>query len=98
MLQQDYGAGDREAVQLAVMRSVFVVEDDHDIASLVKYHLEENGFAVRVFSGGEGVMAAAEKSKPAIFILDIMLPDGDGLDLCRAIRRSQKLAGSSIIF
>ncbi|MBI3666128.1 MAG: response regulator, partial [Acidobacteria bacterium] len=79
-------------------RTVYVVEDDLDIASLVKLILEENGFGVQVFPAGSGVVAAAEKHPPALFILDIMLPDSDGLDLCRAIRRSQKLAGAPIIF
>jgi DNA-binding response OmpR family regulator len=81
-----------------VNRLVFVVEDDHDIASLVKFNLENAGYQVRVFSGGAGVLAAAEKSPPGLFVLDIMLPDGDGLELCRSIRRSPKLTGVSIIF
>ena len=80
------------------MRTVYVVEDDQDIASLVKFNLEESGFGVRLFGQGAGVIAAAEKLRPALFILDIMLPDGDGLDLCRAIRRSRTLAGAPIIF
>jgi DNA-binding response OmpR family regulator len=82
----------------SMSRLVFVVEDDHDIASLVKFNLENAGFQTRVFSGGAGVLAAAEKSPPAVFLLDIMLPDGDGLELCRAIRRSTALNGASIIF
>jgi two-component system phosphate regulon response regulator PhoB len=81
-----------------VNRSVFVVEDDHDIASLVRFHLEHAGFTARVFSGGAGVLAAAEKTPPSVFVLDIMLPDGDGLELCRAIRRSPKLLAASVIF
>jgi two-component system phosphate regulon response regulator PhoB len=81
-----------------VRRSIFVVEDDHDIAALVKFNLENAGYQVRVFSGAAGVLAAAEKSPPAAFLLDIMLPDGDGLELCRAIRRSAKLSAISILF
>ena len=79
-------------------RTIFVVEDDLDIASLVRFNLEAAGYTTRVFSEGAQVIAAAEKAQPTLFVLDIMLPDGDGLDLCRAIRRSPKLAGSSIIF
>jgi DNA-binding response OmpR family regulator len=81
-----------------VNRTIFVVEDDLDIASLVRFNLEAAGYTTRVFSEGAQVIAAAEKAQPTLFVLDIMLPDGDGLDLCRAIRRSPKLAGSSIIF
>jgi two-component system phosphate regulon response regulator PhoB len=65
---------------------------------LVRFNLEAAGYHARVFTEGANVIAAAEKAQPALFVLDIMLPDGDGLDLCRAIRRSAKLAGSSIIF
>ena len=75
-----------------------MVEDDQDIASLVRFNLEAAGYATRVFSDSAPVVPAAERTPPALFVLDIMLPDGDGLDLCRAIRRSPKLAGSSIIF
>ena len=82
----------------SVSRTVYVVEDDLDIASLVKFNLETGGFNVRVFPGGGGVLAAAEKSPPALFVLDIMLPDGDGLDLCRLIRQSPKLTATPIIF
>ncbi len=81
-----------------VNRSVFVVEDDHDIASLVRFNLENAGFQVKVFAACAGVLAAAEKHPPAVFILDIMLPDGDGLELCRAIRRSPKLMSASVLF
>jgi two-component system phosphate regulon response regulator PhoB len=81
-----------------VSRTVYVVEDDLDIASLVKFNLEAGGFSVRVFAGGSGVLAAAEKMPPALVILDIMLPDADGLDLCRAIRRSPRLSATPIIF
>ena len=75
-----------------------MVEDDHDIASLVRFNLENAGFQVKLFAGGAGVLATAEKSPPAVFVLDIMLPDGDGLELCRAIRRSTKLSAASILF
>src|SRR4026207_1446214 len=82
----------------SMSRLVFVVEDDHDIASLVKFNLENAGFQARVFTGGAGVLAAAEKAPPAGFLLGIMPPDGAGRELCGAIRRSTALNGASIIF
>jgi two-component system phosphate regulon response regulator PhoB len=81
-----------------MLRTIYLVEDDLDIASLVRFNLETNSFGVSVFSGVAGVLAAAEKAQPDLFILDIMLPDGDGLDLCREIRRSPRLVGKPIIF
>ena len=80
------------------MKPLFVVEDDTDIARLVQHHLEAAGHSVRVFPTAHRVLADAEKQKPALFILDIMVPGGDGLELCRSIRASQALARTPIIF
>ena len=54
--------------------SIFVVEDDPDISRLVRHHLEADGFAVKVFSTGNTVIADSERQRPALFILDIMVP------------------------
>jgi two-component system phosphate regulon response regulator PhoB len=81
-----------------VKQTVFVVEDDPDIARLVRHHLETAGYAVRAFSSGAGVLAAAEKEPPSLFLLDIMVPAGDGLELCRRVRGSPKLASTPVIF
>jgi two-component system phosphate regulon response regulator PhoB len=81
-----------------VQRLIFVVEDDSDISRLVKHQLEGAGFATRVFPSVPGVLAQAQRESPALFLLDIMLPGGDGLDLCREIRRSPALAMAPIIF
>ena len=66
--------------------SIFVIEDDPDIAGLVRHHLETAGFAVRIFSTGHQVIAESERQRPAVFLLDIMVPGKDGLELCRQIR------------
>ncbi len=54
--------------------SIFVVEDDPDISRLVRHHLEADGFAVKVFSTGNTVISESERQRPALFILDIMVP------------------------
>ena len=59
--------------------SIFVIEDDPDIAGLVRHNLEGAGFVVKVFSSGNTVIAEAERQRPAVFILDIMIPGRDGL-------------------
>ena len=78
--------------------AVFVIEDDADISRLLRHHLEGAGYAVRTFGSTTGVVAAAFHERPALFILDIMLPGRDGLDLCREIRATSVLAGVPIIF
>ena len=79
-------------------QTIFVVEDDADIARLVRHHLEAAGYPVRSFSTGANVLAEAERNRPALFLLDIMIPGADGLDLCRRIRNSRSLAASPVIF
>ena len=79
-------------------QTVFLVEDDSDIARLVRHHLEAAGYTTRWFAGALQVMMQAEKSPPALFILDVMVPDGDGFDLCRRIRKSPALAQVPVIF
>jgi DNA-binding response OmpR family regulator len=81
-----------------VKPSVFVIEDDPDISGLVRHHLEGAGFAVKVFFTGNGVIAEAERQRPTVFILDIMIPGRDGLDLCRQIRGIPSLTAIPVIF
>jgi DNA-binding response OmpR family regulator len=81
-----------------VKSSIFIVEDDPDISRLVRHHLETGGFALRMFSTGNSVIPEAEKQRPALFILDIMVPGRDGLDLCRQIRKTPSLASIPVIF
>jgi DNA-binding response OmpR family regulator len=77
---------------------IFIVEDDVDIARLVRHHLESAGFATRVFPRISGVLSEALRETPALFLLDIMVPGGDGLELCRQIRQSRPLAPTPVIF
>ncbi len=81
-----------------VKASIFVIEDDPDISRLVRHHLESAGFAVKVFATGTTVIAESERQRPALFILDIMVPGKDGLELCRLIRQTQPLAATPVIF
>jgi len=78
--------------------TIFVVEDDADIARLVRHHLEGAGYRIRVFATTLPVIAEAEKDLPAIFLLDVMVPGGDGFDLCRRIRGQRRLQTIPIIF
>ena len=57
-------------------QTIFLVEDDADIANLVKHDLEAAGFNLRLFATTAGVIPGAEEFKPALFLLDIMVPGG----------------------
>jgi DNA-binding response OmpR family regulator len=78
--------------------NIFLVEDDPDISRLVCHHLESGGFGVRVFPTGNTVISESEKNSPTLFILDIMVPGKDGLELCRQIRHVPSLAAIPVIF
>lgn len=88
----------RLAYNKAVKPTIFVVEDEADIARLIRHHLEGAGYFVRNFSSAAGVVADAEKEKPALFLLDIMVPGGDGFEICRRIRQSTAIAMTPVIF
>jgi two-component system phosphate regulon response regulator PhoB len=77
---------------------VFVLEDDSDISRLVQHHLEAAGFTVRVYGTPTNIVADAERQPPALFLLDIMVPGGDGLDVCRRLRNHSALSTIPIIF
>ena len=81
-----------------VKQQIFLVEDDADIARLVRHHLESAAYAVRSFPAVTGVLAEAERNRPALFLLDIMVPGGSGLALCQGIRESEKLNAVPVIF
>ena len=77
---------------------IFLVEDELDISKLVRHHLEQAGFGVRVFFNTAEVIREAEEIRPSLVVLDIMVPGGDGLDLCRRIRQNSRLGSTPIIF
>jgi two-component system phosphate regulon response regulator PhoB len=81
-----------------VKEMVFVVEDEADISSLVRHHLESAGFSVRIFPSATNVLSETEKSRPSLMLLDIMIPGGDGLDLCRRVRQNAAIAHTPVIF
>jgi DNA-binding response OmpR family regulator len=81
-----------------VKPNIYVVEDDPDISRLVRHHLEAAGYAVRLFPTGNTVMGESERQKPTVFILDIMVPGKDGLELCRQIRQNAGLSSIPVIF
>ena len=78
--------------------NIFLVEDDPDISRLVRHHLEGAGFVVKVFPTGNTVIAESERQRPSLFILDIMVPGKDGLELCRQIRHIPALAPTPVMF
>jgi DNA-binding response OmpR family regulator len=82
---------------MAVPTRILVVEDDRDIAVLVARYLEKAGFAADVVSSGGEALAAVAARPPDLLVLDLMLPQVDGLEICRAVRTNSKTADVPII-
>jgi DNA-binding response OmpR family regulator len=79
-------------------QTIVVLEDDSEIRRLIQYRLESAGYAVRLYATPGTIVADAERQRPALFLLDIMVPGGSGLDVCRQVRRHAALANVPVIF
>ncbi len=65
---------------------ILVVDDEPNIVELAQMYLEQGGFRVESVGDGVAALAAVEQSKPALIVLDVMLPEMDGFDVCRKLR------------
>ena len=68
-------------------QTIMVVDDDPNIAQLVRLYLEKEGFDVTIETRGDTAVDAFRKSQPSLILLDLMLPGMDGLQVCRTIRQ-----------
>ncbi len=92
------GSADRTARIANLSQTIFLLEDDADISRLVQYHLESAGYGVKAYLAINQIVSDAERQPPSLFLLDIMVPGGDGLDLCRRLRQNPNLSSIPIIF
>ncbi|MHC4977372.1 MAG: response regulator transcription factor [Planctomycetota bacterium] len=76
---------------------VLIVEDDVEIAELIRFHASREGFATRVVHSGSDALRAVERSVPVLVVLDVMLPDVDGLEVTRRIRKRHTSADLPIV-
>jgi DNA-binding response OmpR family regulator len=67
---------------------VLIVEDELEIAELIQFHVEREGFAARVIPSGRLALDLIRRQKPDLVVLDLMLPDLGGLDVCRKLKQS----------
>jgi len=68
---------------------VLIVEDELEIAELIQFHVEREGFAARVIRSGRLALDLIRRQKPDLVVLDLMLPDLGGLDVCRKLKQSE---------
>jgi DNA-binding response OmpR family regulator len=80
------------------MKKILLIEDDADLFALLKYNLEKERYVVAGSQTGKGAIELCRREKPDLILLDIMLPDSDGLEICRAIRSHPELSHIPVIF
>jgi CheY-like chemotaxis protein len=80
------------------MKRIVIVEDQADLRRLVRWSLEGEGYELLEVSNGAAAMAVLTSAKPALVLLDIMLPGGiDGLEICRRVRADPTLADMKVL-
>jgi DNA-binding response OmpR family regulator len=80
------------------MKKIVLIEDDADLFALLKYNLEKEGFSLVGSQTGKGALELCRRVRPNLILLDIMLPDSDGLDICKGIRNDVELMQVPVIF
>ena len=82
---------------LPTPQNILIVDDDKEIARLLRAYLEQGGFDVRVAYDGETALRMLRAERPALVLLDLMLPDRDGWDITRTVRQDSALSSLPII-
>ena len=69
---------------------ILLVDDEQDILEIIKYNLKSNGYKVYTASNGFEAIEVAKKVIPQLILLDIMMPEMDGIEACEKIRNTKK--------
>ncbi|HZT70346.1 MAG TPA: response regulator [Terriglobia bacterium] len=77
---------------------IVIIEDEKDIVDLVRYNFRKEGFDVESFSSGKEGLEYLRKNPADLILLDIMLPDLDGIEICKRVRADERLKSLPIIF
>lgn len=76
---------------------ILIVEDERDLASTLEYNFQREGYETRVAHAGSDALAFAAKERPSLVLLDVMLPDMSGIEVCRRLKRSEELRGVPVM-
>ncbi|MGF1655945.1 MAG: response regulator transcription factor [Verrucomicrobiales bacterium] len=77
--------------------TILLVDDEHDVVELVKFNLHRAGFGVLVAHNGAHGLECAKKGRPDVIILDVMMPEMNGHEVCRALRSADDTSHIPII-
>ena len=79
------------------MATIYIVEDDVNIREIERYALKNSGYEVEEFESGESLFKRLERAVPSLLLLDIMLPDEDGLEILAKLRANKNTAAIPVI-
>jgi len=77
---------------------ILIVDDEPDILEFLKYNLDKEGFNTLAASNGYEAIEIAQKELPALIVLDLMMPEIDGIEVCRLLREKPQFKHTTIIF
>jgi len=78
-------------------KHILVVEDEEDVLELLRFNLTREGFSVATATRGEEGLKAVAQKRPDLILLDLMLPELSGLEVCRQLKKDPKTAGIPVI-
>ena len=82
---------------MVTQRTILVVEDDKSLLPMITYNIEKNGFKVKSATNGEDALLLIKEEIPSLAIFDWMIPEPNGLELCKILRRKQETSNLPII-
>jgi len=81
-----------------MQKTILVVDDEQDIVDLISYNLSKEGYEVATASNGTDAVELAQRLRPDLVILDIMMPGLDGFEVCRTLRQDPSMQSTAIVF
>ena len=78
-------------------RRLLIVDDEPDLADMIKFRLESNGYEILLAHDGQQALEVARKERPDLIILDLMLPKMDGYKVCGLLKKDARYANIPII-
>lgn len=79
-------------------KKILIVDDEPDILEFLQYNLRKEGYEVVTANDGKAALTVAEREKPHLIVLDIMMPELDGVETCRLLRKNKLFANTPIAF